>query len=149
MPMITVTIPEGLIPGAADTGLVRDLTHAVLRAEGVAQPGPFHLNNTAAFIHRLPVASLGTAAQQPAKIARIDIITPPGSLKREGQRQVTKEATEIVAKAAGDARLAASTWVILSEAAEGGWGIAGTAYGIPEFTELAKRAAAAQAAKAE
>ena len=26
---------------------------AVLRAEGVATPGPFHLNNTVAFIHRM------------------------------------------------------------------------------------------------
>ena len=145
MPMITVTIPEGLIPESADLSLIRELTHAVLRAEGVAQPGPFHLNNTAAFIHRLKASSLGTAAQQPSKIARIDIITPPGSLKKESQKQVTKEATEILAKAAGDPGLAASTWVILSEAAEGGWGIAGTAYGIPEFTELAKRAAAAKA----
>ena len=145
MPMITVTIPEGLIPESSDSSLIKDLTHAVLRAEGVAQPGPFHLNNTAAFIHRLKPSSLGTAAQQPAKVARIDIITPPGSLKTVGQKQVTKEATEILAKAAGNAALSGSTWVILSEAAEGGWGIAGTAYGIPEFTELAKRAAEAKA----
>ena len=38
---------------------------------------------------------------------------------------------------------ATHTWVILTEAAEGGWGIAGTAFGVEEFTALAKRAAAA------
>jgi hypothetical protein len=32
---------------------------------------------------------------------------------------------------------AGRTWVILSEAAEGGWGIAGTAYGKEEFGALA------------
>ena len=39
--------------------LVDELTHAVLRAEGVAQPGAFHLDNTAAFIHRLPTTGAG------------------------------------------------------------------------------------------
>ncbi len=144
MPMIDVYAPAKLFPADADPQLVKELTHAVLRAEGVANPGPFHLNNTAAFIHRLPESALGTGAAQPASVVRIQIVTPPGSLKRDGQRQITKEATEIVAKYANDPGLAARTWVILSEAAEGGWGIAGTAYGIPEFTELARRAAAAK-----
>jgi phenylpyruvate tautomerase PptA (4-oxalocrotonate tautomerase family) len=146
MPMIDVYAPADLFPPDADLELGRELTLAVLRAEGVAVPGPFHLNNTAAFIHRLPKAALSTAAAQPASVVRIQIVTPPGSLKREGQRQITKEATEIVARIAGDAGLASRTWVILQEAAEGGWGIAGTAYGIEEFTDLAKRAAAAKKA---
>lgn len=51
-----------------------------------------------------------------------------------------------MAKAAGDPSLAARTWVILTEAAEGGWGLAGTAFGIEEFTALARKAAAAKAA---
>ena len=68
-------------------------------------------------------------------------MTPPGSLNRDGQRQITIEATEIIAKAAGDPSLAGLTWVILTEAAEGGWGIAGTAFGIEEFTALARKAA--------
>jgi phenylpyruvate tautomerase PptA (4-oxalocrotonate tautomerase family) len=58
------------------------------------------------------------------------------------QRQITREATDIVARVAGEPSLATPTWVILSEAAEGGWGLAGTAFGIEEFTALAKKAAA-------
>jgi phenylpyruvate tautomerase PptA (4-oxalocrotonate tautomerase family) len=69
---------------------------------------------------------------------RVQIVTPPGALNRDGQRQITREATEIVAKIAGaDSR----TWVILTEAAEGGWGIDGTAFGAEEFAALARRAA--------
>jgi phenylpyruvate tautomerase PptA (4-oxalocrotonate tautomerase family) len=49
------------------------------------------------------------------------------------------EATKIVAEVAGDPSQAARTWVLLSEAAEGGWGIAGTAFGQAEFAALAKR----------
>jgi phenylpyruvate tautomerase PptA (4-oxalocrotonate tautomerase family) len=144
MPMIDVYAPENLFPEAANTELGRELTHAVLRAEGVATPGAFHLNNTAAFIHRLPASAVSTAAAQPAPVVRVQIVTPPGSLKREGQKQLTQEATEIVARLAGDPSLTTRTWVILTEAAEGGWGIGGTAFGIPEFTELAKRGAGAK-----
>jgi phenylpyruvate tautomerase PptA (4-oxalocrotonate tautomerase family) len=143
MPMIDIYAPEHLFPPDADVTLCRELTLAVLRAEGVANPGPLHAGNTAAFVHRLPASAVGTAAAQPATAVRVQIVTPPGALKREGQRQVTREATELVAKLAGDPSLAARTWVILTEAAEGGWGIAGTAYGVPEFSELLKKAAPA------
>jgi phenylpyruvate tautomerase PptA (4-oxalocrotonate tautomerase family) len=142
--MIDVYAPADIFPADADEQLGHDLTHAVLRAEGVAQPGPFHLDNTAAFIHRLPSSAVSTASATAARVVRVQVVTPPGALDRSGQRQLTLAATDIVAKAAGDPGLAARTWVILTEAAEGGWGIAGTAFGVEEFTELAKKAASAR-----
>ncbi len=144
MPMIDVYAPADIFPADADEQLGTELTHAVLRAEGVAQPGPFHLDNTAAFIHRLPTSAISTASTPAARAVRVQIVTPPGSLNRHGQRQITSEATEIIAKTAGDPGLAARTWVILTEAAEGGWGVAGTAFGIEEFTALARKAAEAK-----
>jgi len=146
MPMIDVYAPADIFPADADQQLGHELTHAVLRAEGVAQPGPFHLDNTAAFIHRLPLTAISTANTPSARTVPVQIITPPGSLNRDGQRQITREAIEIVARAAGDPSLTARTWVILTEAAEGGWGLAGTAFGIDEFTALARRAAEAKTA---
>ncbi len=145
MPMIDVYAPADLFPADADEELGRELTHAVLRAEGVAQPGPFHLDNTAAFIHRLPGAAISTANTPAARTVRVQVITPPGALSRDGQRQLTREATDIIAGAADDPGLAARTWIILTEAAEGGWGLAGTAFGQEEFTALAQRAATAKA----
>jgi len=145
MPMIDVYAPADLFPADADEKLGNELTHAVLRAEGVAQPGAFHLDNTAAFIHRLPGTAISTANTPSSRTVRVQIVTPPGALNRDGQRQIVKEATEIVARLAGDASLTARTWVILTEAAEGGWGLAGTAFGVEEFTALAKRAAQAAA----
>jgi phenylpyruvate tautomerase PptA (4-oxalocrotonate tautomerase family) len=146
MPMIDVYAPADLFPSEADAELGDELTHAVLRAEGVASPGPFHLDNTAAFIHRLPASAISTAATSSARTVRVQVITPPGSLNREGQRQLVREATAIVTRISGDEGQAARTWVILSEAAEGGWGLAGTAFGVEEFTALAARAAAAKQA---
>jgi phenylpyruvate tautomerase PptA (4-oxalocrotonate tautomerase family) len=142
MPMIDVYAPADIFPADADAQLGSELTHAVLRAEGVAKPGAFHLDNTGAFIHRLPPSAISTANTPAARTVRVQIVTPPGSLNRDGQRQITSEATQIIAKTAGDPDLAGRTWVILIEAAEGGWGIAGTAFGVEEFTALAKKAAA-------
>ena len=118
---------------------------AVLRAEGVASPGPFHLNNTAAFIHRMDPHAVHTAATDSARTVRVQVITPPAALTREGQRRLVKEVTEIVTKVSGDPTQASRTWVILTEAAEGGWGLSGTAFGLEEFAALAAKAAAARA----
>jgi phenylpyruvate tautomerase PptA (4-oxalocrotonate tautomerase family) len=141
--MIDVYAPADLFPADADSPLGDELTHAVLRAEGVAKPGPFHLDNTAAFIHRLPGAAISTASAASARAVRVQIVTPPGSLNRDGQKQITREATEIVAKYSTDDTV--RTWVILTEAAEGGWGLAGTAFGQEEFAALAAKAASPQA----
>src|SRR5205823_6431177 len=62
MPMIDVYAAADMFPAGSDRQLGDELTHAVLRAEGVATPGPFHLNNTAAYIHRLDASAVQTAA---------------------------------------------------------------------------------------
>lgn len=67
-------------------------------------------------------------------------MTPPASLTRQGQKQLVKAVTEIVAKISGDPAQASRTWVLLTEAAEGGWGISGTAFSREEFAALAARA---------
>ncbi len=144
MPMIDVYAAADLFPEGTDRQLGEELTMAVLRAEGVPIPGPFHANNTAAYIHRLPAAAVQTAATAQARTVRIQIITPPGSLNREGQQQIVREATEIAARISGDPTLPARTWVLLTEAAEGGWGMFGTAFGKEEFAALAAKAAAAR-----
>ena len=142
MPMIDVYARSDLFPADADRQLAEELTAAVLRAEGVTQPGPFHRDNTAAFIHRMDPSTVHTAATDGARTVRVQVLTPPGALSREGQRRLTKEATEIVARIAGDPTLGQRTWVLLTEAAEGGWGLAGTAFGREEFAALAAKAAA-------
>lgn len=140
--MIDVYARDDLFPSGTDRQLGEQLTAAVLRAEGVKTPGPFHLNNTAAYIHRLPPSAVHTAATDGARTVRVQVITPPGALSRDGQKQLVKEATEIVTRISGDPSLAGRTWVILTEAAEGGWGLAGTAFGKAEFAALAAKAAA-------
>src|SRR5256884_8229891 len=124
MPMIDVYAPVELFPPGSDGRLGHELTIAVLRAEGVSTPGLFHLNNTAAFIHRMDPHAVHTAATDSARTVRVQIITPPAALTRDGQKQLVKEGTEIGARISGDSTLASRTWVVLTEAAEGGWGLA-------------------------
>jgi phenylpyruvate tautomerase PptA (4-oxalocrotonate tautomerase family) len=137
MPMIDVYASSDLLPSGSDRRIGEELTRAVLRAEGVKSPGQFHLENTAAFIHRMEATTVQTAAQAVAGNIRVQIITPPGALTRSGQKQLVQDVTTILAEICGDPSQATRTWVLLTEAAEGGWGIAGTAFGREEFAALA------------
>ncbi len=139
MPMIDVYAAADLFPAGADRDRAAELTSALLRAEGVINPGPTHTNNTGAYIHRLPPSAVNTAAQGNARTVRVQVLTPPGVLSREGQKQLVADVTQIVARIAGDPSQAGRTWVLLTEAAEGGWGIAGTAFGREEFAALAAK----------
>jgi phenylpyruvate tautomerase PptA (4-oxalocrotonate tautomerase family) len=142
MPMIDVYAAEGIFPPGCERRLGESLTLALLRAEGVATPAPTHLNNTGFYLHVMPSERVQTAGSANARTVRVQVITPPAVLTRDGQRQLVKDATAIVAETTGDPEQAARTWVLLSEAADGGWGIAGTAFGKEEFAALAARAAA-------
>ena len=127
--MIDLYARADLFPPGTDRQLGEQLARAVIRAEGVKEPGPYTLNNTAAYIHRMDPHGVHTAATDQARTVRVQVITPPGSLNRDGQKQLVREITEIVTKISGDPTLASRTWVLITEGVEGGWGIAGTAYG--------------------
>jgi phenylpyruvate tautomerase PptA (4-oxalocrotonate tautomerase family) len=135
MPMIDVHLTEGAVPATSHGELARRLTHALLRWEGNPIASPYS-ENTAAFVHVLPQSSVHTAAQANASAVRVQVITPPGGLGRDGQIGFVDEATRAIADLAGDPTLAGRTWVILTEANEGGWGVAGFALGQAEFAAL-------------
>src|ERR1700694_5133723 len=97
MPMIDVYAAGDLFPADADRKLAEELTAALLKAEGVEKPGPTHLNHTGAYIHRLPPTAVNTAASGSARTVRVQVLTPPGVLKRAGQRQLVADVTQIVA----------------------------------------------------
>ncbi len=136
MPMIDVYAAADLFPAGADRQLAAELTAALLKAEGVSEPGPAYTHNTGAYIHRMPGSAVHTAATDGARTVRVQVVTPPGVLDRDGQKSLVADVTAIVAKIAGDPSQAGRTWVLLTEAAEGGWGIAGKAFGRADFAAL-------------
>jgi phenylpyruvate tautomerase PptA (4-oxalocrotonate tautomerase family) len=145
MPMIDVYADGTLFPMESHKALRLDLTNAVLRAEGVTHSGAFHPRNTAAFLHLMDEGTMTRAAGDDVGNVRVQIITPPNALSRPGEIQLVRKICEIIAKHAGDPSQAERTWVLLTEATEGGWGIAGTAYARSEFVTLAKKATEASA----
>jgi phenylpyruvate tautomerase PptA (4-oxalocrotonate tautomerase family) len=55
---------------------------------------------------------------------RVQVLTNAGALDRDKELAVVGQLTDIIAAAAGDLTLAGRTWVLLTEAPEGGWGLA-------------------------
>jgi phenylpyruvate tautomerase PptA (4-oxalocrotonate tautomerase family) len=123
MPMIDVYAAEGTFSDKHT--LAQDLAKAVMRWEQVPEIALF-ADNTAAFIHDLPIEAIANAAGASTYI-RVQVLTPVGVLDRDKQLGVVKELTEIVTAAAGDAGYRERTWVLITESPEGGWGIAGHA----------------------
>ena len=123
MPMIDVYAAEGTF--ADPHALARDLAAAVMRWEQVPDL-PLFANNTAAFIHDLPPSALSNVDGDSTYV-RVQVLTNAGALDRDKQLAVVSRLTALVAEAAGDPSLAERTWVLLTEAPDGGWGLAGHA----------------------
>lgn len=135
MPMIDVFAAAGTFGDKRE--LTKHLTAALIRWEGVPHI-PLFLDNTAAFVHDLDRDALANAGGD-NNYVRVQVLTPAGVLDRDKKLGVVKEMTEIVAAAAGDSSLADRTWVLITEAPDGGWGIAGHAYTNVEIAEAARR----------
>ena len=123
MPMIDVYAASGTF---ADTHrLTIDLATAVMTIEGVPNI-PMFRQNTAAFIHELGNDCLANV-EGDSSYVRVQVLTNASALAREKQLTVVEQLTAIVAAAAGDPTLADRTWVLLTEAPDGGWGLKGHA----------------------
>ncbi|MDX6342496.1 MAG: hypothetical protein QOH87_2634, partial [Trebonia sp.] len=69
---------------------------------------------------------------------RVQVLTNAGALDRDKQLAVVSQLTDIISAAAGDPGLATRTWVLLTEAPEGGWGLHGHANTNAELVALAR-----------
>jgi phenylpyruvate tautomerase PptA (4-oxalocrotonate tautomerase family) len=78
--------------------------------------------NTAAFVHELPAGDLSNV-DGASSYVRVQVLTNAGALDRAKQIAVVGEFTSMVADAAHDPALADRTWVLLTEAVPGGWGL--------------------------
>src|SRR4030088_745523 len=143
MKMIDVYAAEGTFGNKHE--LAKDLAAAVMRWEKVRYLAMFR-NNTAAFIHDLPVEAVSNVSGD-SNYVRVQVLTPIGVLDRDKKLGVVKDLTDIVASAAGDATLVERTWVLITESPDGGWGLDGYAYTNIEIAQAARRELAGQPAK--
>jgi phenylpyruvate tautomerase PptA (4-oxalocrotonate tautomerase family) len=139
MPMIDVYAAAGTF---ADTHrLAVDLASAVMSVEQVPDI-PMFRKNTAAFVHETPASTLSNVDGDSSYV-RVQVLTNRGALDREKQLAVVSRLTALVAEAAGDSSLAERTWVLLTEAPDGGWGLAGHANTNEELVAAARAQIAA------
>jgi phenylpyruvate tautomerase PptA (4-oxalocrotonate tautomerase family) len=134
MPMIDVYAAGGTF--ADRHQLAVDLATAVMTVEQVPNI-PMFRQNTAAFVHDLPADSLANVDGDSTYV-RIQVLTNAGALDRDKQLDVVRRLTDIVAAAAGDPSLAERTWVMLTEAVVGGWGLRGHANTNAELVTAAR-----------
>ena len=134
MPMIDVYATGGTF--ADPKALARELAATLMKIEGVPDI-PMFRKNTAAFVHDLPVGALSNV-EGDSNYVRVQVLTNAGALDRDKQLAVVQQFTDLVAAATGDASLTYRTWVLLTEAIEGGWGLAGHANTNAELIDAAR-----------
>jgi phenylpyruvate tautomerase PptA (4-oxalocrotonate tautomerase family) len=128
--------------------LAADLARTLMTIEGVPDI-PMFRQNTAGFIHEMDAPAISNVDGDSSYV-RVQVLTNAGALDREKQLAVVRHFTDLVAAAADDPSLSERTWVLLTEAIEGGWGLAGHANTNEELVTAARaQIAALSAAKSE
>jgi len=119
--------PHALATSAATT---------LMRIEEVPEI-PMFRENTAAFFHELAASAISDVDGGSDHV-RVQVLTNAGALDRTKQLAVVEQLTALVVDAAGDPSLARRTWVLLTEAAPGGWGLWGHAHTNEELVTAAR-----------
>lgn len=134
MPMIDVYAPAGTFPDPH--GLATALARTLMAIEQVPDI-PMFRQNTAAFVHELPASAISDV-EGASDHVRVQVLTNAGALDRDQQLAVVEQLATVVADAAGDPGLSTRTWVLLTEAVPGGWGLFGHAHTNDELVAAAR-----------
>ena len=134
MPMIDIYAAAGTFPDRRK--LATDAAAAVKAVEQVPDI-PMFRKNTAAFVHELPPGAAANVDGEETHV-RVQVLTNAGALDRDKQIAVVQRLTDLVAAASNDPTLRERTWVLLTEAAPGGWGLWGHAHTNEELVGAAR-----------
>jgi phenylpyruvate tautomerase PptA (4-oxalocrotonate tautomerase family) len=107
-----------------------------MRIEGVPDIAMFR-QNTAAFIHEIPSPNASNVDGDNTHV-RVQVLTNAGALDRQKQLAVVAEFSTLIGQAAGDNTVSDRTWVLLTEAVDGGWGLWGHAHTNAELVTAAR-----------
>jgi phenylpyruvate tautomerase PptA (4-oxalocrotonate tautomerase family) len=116
--------------------LAADLAATLMTIEQVPDI-PMFRQNTAGFVHDLPSGDLSNVDGD-SNYVRVQVLTNAGALDRPKQLAVVEQFTNMIAEAAGDPSLGGRTWVLLTEAVQGGWGLEGHANTNEELVAAAR-----------
>lgn len=134
MPMIDVYATAGTF--SDPHALAQKLAETLKQIEQVPDI-PMFRKNTAGFVHELPTGSLANVDGE-SNYVRVQVLTNAGALDRDKQLAVVSQFVQIVSEAADDPGLSERTWVLLTEASPGGWGLWGHAHTNDELVAAAR-----------
>jgi phenylpyruvate tautomerase PptA (4-oxalocrotonate tautomerase family) len=134
MPMIDIYSAVGTFPNIKQ--LAADAAALVKSVEQVPDI-PMFRKNTAAFVHEMPAAAISNVDGD-SNYVRVQVLTNAGALDRDKQIALIGKMTDLIAAAANDPELKTRTWVLLTEAAAGGWGLWGHAQTNEELVAAAR-----------
>jgi phenylpyruvate tautomerase PptA (4-oxalocrotonate tautomerase family) len=134
MPMIDVYAATGTFQDPHQ--FASDLARTLMTIEGVPDI-PMFRQNTAGFVHEMDGPAISNVDGD-SRYVRVQVLTNAGALDREKQLAVVSQFTDLVATAAGDTSLRQRTWVLLTEAVPGGWGLGGHANTNDELVAAAR-----------
>jgi len=134
VPMIDVYATTGTFADPHE--LARELATTLMKIEQVPDI-PMFRQNTAAFVHELPDGEISNVEGE-SDYVRIQVLTNAGALDRDKQLAVVRQFTDLIAAKANNPALSTRTWVLLTEAVDGGWGLAGHANTNQELVAAAR-----------
>jgi len=134
MPMIDIYAAAGTFPNIKK--LATDAAALVKSVEQVPDI-PMFRKNTAAFVHEMPGTAISNVDGD-GHYVRVQVLTNAGALDRDKQIALVDKMTDLIATAANDPELKTRTWVLLTEAAPGGWGLWGHAQTNDELVSAAR-----------
>jgi carboxymethylenebutenolidase len=134
MPMIDIYATVGTF---ADVHTLAADAAAVVKGVEKVPDIPMFRQNTAAFVHEMAAGAIVNVDGDRGYV-RVQVLTNAGALDREKQIAVVSQLTDLVAAAANDPGLKMRTWVLLTEATPGGWGLWGHAHTNDELVAAAR-----------
>lgn len=140
MPMIALTVPEGVLSNEAGSQLQKTLAQTLLHWEGAPDNAMFR-SLAWCRIDEVPAGRFA-ALEDDLPRFRVDVTVPEGALSDRRKEGLIKQATADVSAAAGLAEHdGLRVWVLIHEQPEGTWGAAGNVIRFAELKKLAQASA--------
>ena len=134
MPMIDIYAVAGTF---ADVKKLAADAAALVKSVEQVPDIPMFRKNTAAFVHEMPAAAISNVDGN-SNYIRVQVLTNAGALDRDKQLALVSRMTDLIAEAANEPEMKMRTWVLLTEAAPGGWGLWGHAQTNDELVGAAR-----------
>jgi phenylpyruvate tautomerase PptA (4-oxalocrotonate tautomerase family) len=141
VPMIDVTLPEGVLSEDQRNALGERLTNTILKWEGAAEI-PFSRQITVVYFDERPAGYVYVAGEQETQPRyRVLVTIPEGSIKEDERKAgLVEDVTRDILEVDGAADDAASfrVWVFIHEVPDGHWAGAGRIFRLRDIVKLAR-----------